>query len=126
MESEVAALYENAQKVIEFRHVLEDMGHPQPQTIICTDNKTACGILNGIMKQKQLKAIDMRFWWLKDKVIAHKEFTIRWAKGIENLADYPTKHHSLSHHLRVRPIYLYQKGKSPRTLQGCAEILKVD
>ena len=109
MESEVAALYENAKKVIEFRHVLEDMGHPQPHTIIRTDNKTACGILNGTMKQKRSKAIDMRFWWLKDKVIAHKEFTIRWAKGIENLADYPTKHHSPSHHLRVRPIYLYQK-----------------
>ena len=48
------------------------MGHPQPLTVICTDNKTACGIVNGTMKEQHSKAIDMRFHWLKDRVNAHK------------------------------------------------------
>ena len=61
MEAEIDALYENAKKVIEFRQVLTDMGHPQPPTLIRTDNKTACGILHGTMKQKRSKAINMRY-----------------------------------------------------------------
>ena len=88
------------------------MGHPQPPTLICTDNKTASGILNGTMKQKRSKAIDMRFHWLKQKATENKEITVTWAPGSKNLADYTTKHHSPSHHIRVRPIYLYVPGKS--------------
>ena len=40
-----------------------------------------------------------------------------------NLADYPTKHHSGTHHAAVRPIYLYDKHKTPTTVKGCVEIL---
>ena len=116
-------MYENAQKVIEFRQVLEDMGHPQPPTLIRTDNKTACGIINGTMKQKRSKAIDVQYNWVKDKVQNHKEFYVEWARGAENLADYHTKHHSPSKHKRVRPVYLYIPGKSPTTVQGCVKIL---
>ena len=106
MEAEISALYENAQKTVEFRCVLEDMGHPQPPTLIHTDNKTGWGIINGTMKQKRSKAIDIRYNWVKDKVQNHKEFIIEWAQGAENLADYHTKHHSSAHHKRVRPVYL--------------------
>ena len=49
MEAEIAALYMNAQLVIEFRQTLADMGHPQPPTLVGTDNESACGILTGTM-----------------------------------------------------------------------------
>ena len=52
MEAEVAAMYGNAKKVIEFRQILTDMGHPQPPTIMRTDNQTACGVITETMKQK--------------------------------------------------------------------------
>ena len=69
-----------------------------------------------MMKQKRSKAIDMRFHWLKDRATNKKQLAIRWVPGRENLADYPTKHHTAMHHKQVRPIYLYVKGKSPTNL----------
>ena len=123
MEAEITALFMNAQKLVEYRQTLHDMGHPQPSTPICTDNSSACGIINGTMKQKRSKSIDMRWNWLKDRTVNQKQFSISWASGKTNLADYPTKHHPASHHKQVRPIFLYIKGKSPHTLQGCVKIL---
>ena len=99
------------------------MGQPQPPTVIRTNNRTACGIVNGTMKQKRSKAIDMRYFWLKDCCENHKQLKFHWSPGVLNLADYHTKHHLASHHKRVRPIFLYLKGKSPTTLKGCAKIL---
>lgn len=34
---------------------LQDMGHPQPPTPICTNNSSACGIINGTMKIKTIQ-----------------------------------------------------------------------
>ena len=121
-EAEVAALYLNAQEALPIRQCLIDMGHPQPATPMNTDNQTAMGILNGTIKQKRSKAIDMRFYWLKDRA-EQGQFDIKWVPGKYNLADYFTKHHPGSHHRKVRPIYLYEEGRSPTTMQGCIEIL---
>eukprot|EP00957_Ditylum_brightwellii_P130302 9939585-Ditylum_brightwellii.AAC.1 len=65
-EAEVGALYTNARKGEELRTALEEMGHPQPPTPIVIDNTTANGIVNDTVKQRRLRAIDMRFYWLKD------------------------------------------------------------
>lgn len=59
MEAKIAALFINAQKLVKYRQTLQDIGHPQPPTPICTDNLSACGIINGTMKQKRSKSIDM-------------------------------------------------------------------
>ena len=40
-EAEIASLFHNAQKVIPIRHLLTDLGHPQPPTPIQTDNEIA-------------------------------------------------------------------------------------
>ena len=102
------------------------MGHPQPPTVIRTDNCTACGVLTGSMKQKRSKAINMRYNFIKDRAVNHKQLSIRWSPRKYNLADYVTKHHPSSHHKRVRPIYLYIKGKSPTTIKGRAKIFIPD
>jgi hypothetical protein len=104
------------------RNCLIEIGHPQPPTPIKTDNTTARGIITGTIKQKRSKAIDMGFYWLKDR-FEQEQFDYVWGPGIENLADYPTKHHSGKHHSTVRPIYIYMKNKSPKTIQGCVELL---
>ena len=82
------------------------MGHPQPPTPIQRDNLCAAGILNNTVKQKRSKAIDMRFYWVQDR-IKQNQFIVHWQKGSENLADYFTKHHSPSHHRRMRSQYAY-------------------
>ena len=45
-----------------------------------------------------------------------------WDRGIQNLADYFSKHHSGAHHRQVRPIFLHTK-QSPDSLQGCIKLL---
>ena len=64
----------------------------------------------------------MIFYWLKDRV-EQGQFRIYWEPGHTNLADYYTKHHPPSHHKRVRPIYVYCGSQSPKSLQGCIELL---
>ena len=50
---------------------------------------------------------------------------VYWEPGLNNLADYPTKHHSGTHHKAVRSIYLYEVD-SPRTVKGCIELLNYE
>ena len=121
-EAEVAALFNNAQEAVAIRTTLGEMGHPQPATPIKTDNSAATGIANGTIKQRRSKAIDMRFCWLKDRV-EQDQFKVCWDAGSNNIADYPTEHHSGKHHKQWRPAMLNADGKSPETLQGCVEIV---
>eukprot|EP00957_Ditylum_brightwellii_P189630 14434869-Ditylum_brightwellii.AAC.1 len=48
------------------------MGHLQPATIVITDNPTADGIVNGCVKQQRTRAMDMRFYWIKESKSAEK------------------------------------------------------
>ena len=47
----------------------------------------------------------MRYHWLIDQSQLNN-FFIYWDKGINNYADYHTKHHPPSHHRNVRPTYI--------------------
>ena len=80
-EAEVAALYLNAQEAIPLRYCLEELGHPQPATIIRTDNQTAKGFVRGTIKQKRSRTFDRQYWWLKDRE-AQLHFNIAWEPGI--------------------------------------------
>ena len=73
------------------------MGHPQQPTPMEVENETAIGFLKGTMKQKHSKAIDMIFYWVKDRV-KKNQFLIYWRYGINNVGYYVTKHHSAEHH----------------------------
>jgi hypothetical protein len=65
-EAELAALFHNARDGIPLRTALIEMDHPQAQTPIQTDNACAAGITNKTVKQRRSKAIDMRFYWIRD------------------------------------------------------------
>jgi hypothetical protein len=47
---------------------LEELGHTQPPMPMEKDNTTATGYSNGTITQKRTKAMDMRFYWIKDRV----------------------------------------------------------
>ena len=68
MENEVAAIFYNVKEALPFRVTLAEMGYPQPPTPMEVDNETAIGFLKSTMKQKRSKAIDMRFYWVRDRV----------------------------------------------------------
>ena len=65
--------------------------------------------------------MDMRFWWLTDRV-AQRMFNVSWAPGHTNLADYFSKHQPVKHVRNLRPLYTSQTD-SPRSLQGCVKLL---
>jgi hypothetical protein len=118
-EAETGALFHNAKDAAPFRITLLKLGHPQGPTPVQTDNACASGIINDTVKQHRSKAMDMRFYWIKDRV-AQDQYVVHWSKGSNNLADYFTKHHSPSHHHLMRLRYLVNLHQ-PASLQGCVE-----
>eukprot|EP00957_Ditylum_brightwellii_P074842 5687919-Ditylum_brightwellii.AAC.1 len=67
------------------------MRHSQPATIVIADNSTADRIVNGHVKQRRTRAMDMRFYWIKGR-IKQGHYLVMWQLGDKNLADYSTKH----------------------------------
>ena len=59
-------------------------------------------------------------------------YSFKWHPGMENLADYQSKHHPGAHHTAVRPYYLHEensprelpRANRPSTLKGCVGTLK--
>jgi hypothetical protein len=104
-EAELGGLFINAKTAVLIQTTLEELGHKQPPTPIQTDNSAACGVANNEIQPKATKAMDMRFYWLKDRE-ARKQFKIYWCAGKLNRGDYVTKHHPPVHHQTIRPTIL--------------------
>jgi hypothetical protein len=122
-EAEVGATFVNVKEAVVIRTTLDEMGHPQPATPLQVDNTTACGILNGTVKQERSRAMDMRFYWIRDRT-QQGQFKVFWAPGICNRADYFTKHHSPAHHRLMCPRYLHEPDSIQSSLQqGCVKSL---
>jgi len=125
-EAELGALFLNCQEGMIFKTTLEDLGHPQPKIRIHCDNATAIGITNNTINRQSSCAMKMKYFWTCEKD-AHKVFSFKWYLGMENLADYQSKHHPGGHHMAVRPYYLHKKNFPlelprtiwPSTLKGC-------
>ena len=85
--AEIVSLFANCQKVIEIKHILQALGHPQVATPIKTDNMMVASFVTDMLKQKRSKAWDVRYHWLS-KQQALKIFFIYWQQGLKNLANY--------------------------------------
>jgi hypothetical protein len=131
-EAKLGELFHNCQDGIVFCQTLADMGHPQPKTppVHC-DNATAIRIGNNTIKHKRSHSMEMRYFWVGDKV-AQDMYALSWHPGQENLADYQSKHHIGLHHIKVCPWYLHQEDSPrilpralrPSALKGCVGTLK--
>jgi hypothetical protein len=93
--------------------------------ILRTTLKAATGYINRTIKQKITKTMDMRLYWIKDRV-KRGQFKIYWGPGYQNLADYFTKHHSPAHQKLIRNVYIHaddrpinREGIRDSTLRGC-------
>jgi hypothetical protein len=124
-EAEIGAVFINAKEGSVLPTTLEELGHPQPPTPMETDNTTATCYSNSTITQKRIKAMDMRFYWIIDRV-KQGQFDVFWGPGYQHLADYFTKHHSPAHHKIMREIYIHadkqpinRKGIRDSTLGGC-------
>jgi hypothetical protein len=106
-EAETGALFHNGQEAAHIRQILKELDREQPgPTRMTTDNSTADGFANDRTKIKRSKAMDMRFYWIQDRV-RQGDLEVGWLQGKNNLADYFTKHHPPAHHIKMRPTYLH-------------------
>ena len=122
-EAECGALFHNGQEAAHMRNVLREMGREQTApTRITTDNSTADGFANKRIKIKRSKAMDMRFYWIQDRV-AQGHFKVHWLQGSNNHGDYFTKHHPTSHHIKMRPVYLHTSNQANRINPDCRGVL---
>jgi hypothetical protein len=96
-EAELGALYINAREAVPCQTLLHKMGHTQPPNPIQTDNSTALGVLTNNIVPCCTKAMDMQFWWLRDRD-DQEQFQYSWRLDPANRGDYWTKHHCSAHH----------------------------
>jgi hypothetical protein len=127
-EAEFGAFFVNAKEGTVTRTTLAEIGCNQDATDLKTDNTTADGIINNTVQQKRSKSMDIRFYWIKDRV-EQGQFNVGWAPGDTNMGDYFTKHHSPAHHKHMRPYYIHGKRSTMirhdarlAILRGCVDI----
>ena len=89
-EAEMAGGFQMAQSATNHRRIASDLGYPQPPTLLRMDNTVALGIASGEMNAKRSKSMDMRFFWLVDRV-KQGQFIVDHIPGIWNIADHFTK-----------------------------------
>ena len=75
-QAKIGAIYITAQEAVYNLAILKEMGHKQPATPIQTDNSTAKGVINSKI-QKHTKAMDMQFYWLRDRE-TQEQFRFFW------------------------------------------------
>ena len=78
--SEVGRLFHNGQTVVLLQITLHELGFTKPPTPIQIDNSAAEGIFTATVRQNISKAMDRRFYWMKDRV-KQKNFFVCWKPG---------------------------------------------
>ena len=129
-EVEIGATFLNAKDALPIRTTLKELRHTQPPTPMQVDNTTSVGFTKNTIKQKRSKAIDMRFYWIRD--CTHQDqFKIYSAPRSTNIGEYHTKHHTPSHHGLMRPQFLHKEPHVQlpnlvvmHLLQGCVNSQK--
>ena len=87
-EAEYGTIFVNTQTAVPIRTTVTEMGWEQVPTAIQLDNSTAVGIATKEFRQNKSKAMDMRFYWINNR-IKNGQFRVFWRPVPENLGDYP-------------------------------------
>jgi hypothetical protein len=83
-EADFGALFINVKTAISMSQTLAELGHPQPRTPMQTNNAMAPALLTNKILPKALKAMDMRFHWLRCRN-AQGQFCYFWRPGLGRL-----------------------------------------
>ena len=101
-ESEVGGLFHNGQTAVPLIITLHELGFTQPQTPIKTDNSMSEGIVNATVRQTRSKAMNMRFYWMKDRVKQKKSFT-----GNQEVKTCGIISQNITHHISIGKFVLH-------------------
>ena len=108
-EAEVGVLFQNGQTSVPLRITLHELGSTQPPTPIKIDNSAAEGIFTATVIQKMSKAMDMQFYWMRER-IKQKDFFVYWTPGSQNMGGCFTNHYPSYHHRKICDAYLYMEN----------------
>jgi hypothetical protein len=89
-EAELGSAFMNAQKGAQFRNTLIELGYPQEPTTLLVDNTVAEGLAMDTVNARRSKSMDVRFFWLRDRV-KQAQFHMRHIAGRWNISDFFTK-----------------------------------
>jgi hypothetical protein len=89
-EAELGSAFMSAQRAVQHRNTLADFGYPQPPTLLRIDNTVALGLADNKLNKKRAKSMDMRYFWLADRV-RQGHFRVEHIAGKYNIADHFTK-----------------------------------
>jgi hypothetical protein len=89
-EAELGAAFQNGQKGAQFRNTLIELGYLQQPTTISVDNTVAEGLATDTINAKRSKSMDVRFFWLRDRV-KKLQFRMQHLAGRWNISDFFTK-----------------------------------
>ena len=67
-EAEYGTIFVNAQKGVPIRTTLSETGWKKGPMAIQVENSTSVGIATKEFRQNKSKAIDMRFYWINDRI----------------------------------------------------------
>jgi hypothetical protein len=82
-EAETGTVFLNDKEGTVLHTTLEELGHPQPPTTLQTNNTTATGYSNRTIKQKLTWVMDVRFYWVKERV-KQGQSHVYWGPGYQN------------------------------------------
>lgn len=86
-EAEYIATFMVGQMGLELRNTLNDLGNHQDKILLTTDNAIAYGINNDTVKIKRTRSIDIKYFWMRDRVRTG-DFNALWREGKSSLADF--------------------------------------
>jgi hypothetical protein len=66
-EAEIGSVFLNEKEATILCTTLEEMGHPRPPMPLQNYNTTDMGYSNDTLKQRRTRAMNMRFYWVKDR-----------------------------------------------------------
>ncbi len=90
-QAEIAGGFQVAPAAVHSRNILSELGYPQPPTLLRMDNTVAIVIATDTINTKRSKSIDMRFYWLRDRVRHAGQVKVTHIAGQWNIADHFTK-----------------------------------
>ena len=113
MEEEMGALFVNCKQGDALIISMEEMDHQQPTTLVVIDSATSGGFVNNNIRQQKPRAIDMIFYWIRNRV-RQGHYLVYWSRVMDKLANYFTKRHTTKHHCAARGIYLFHTTESSK------------
>ncbi len=60
--AKLGALFLNCKEGMNFQKTLEELGHPQPKTIVHCNNATTVGIANNTVKRQRSQSMEIRYF----------------------------------------------------------------